>query len=146
MSLNVTADAAPAQAPSIAETATSARPQAWFDGALCDIDALQAGLTTHAMHYGSGVFEGIRSYATADGAAVFRLPEHMARMREGAALLHVAIDTAANVWPLVPPNHNNAQMLDADEATSLDIGASVAPATDPAAATSAKESSHALPV
>lgn len=65
---------------------------------------------------------------------------------DGPALLHVAIDTAANVWPLVPPNHNNAQMLDADEATSLDIGASVAPATDPAAATSAKESSHALPV
>jgi len=31
----------------------------------------------------------------------------------GPALLHVAIDTAANVWPLVPPNHNNAQMLDA---------------------------------
>ena len=29
----------------------------------------------------------------------------------GPALLHVAIDTAANVWPLVPPNHNNAQML-----------------------------------
>ncbi|MFC3550269.1 acetolactate synthase 2 catalytic subunit [Lysobacter cavernae] len=31
---------------------------------------------------------------------------------DGPALLHVAIDTAANVWPLVPPNHNNAQMLD----------------------------------
>ncbi|MDR7193655.1 acetolactate synthase 2 catalytic subunit [Luteimonas terrae] len=65
---------------------------------------------------------------------------------DGPALLHVAIDTAANVWPLVPPNHNNAQMMDADEATSLDIGASVAPAAEPVAATSAKESSHALPV
>src|SRR5690606_9119620 len=32
----------------------------------------------------------------------------------GPALLHVAIDQAANVWPLVPPNHNNAQMLDGD--------------------------------
>jgi acetolactate synthase-1/2/3 large subunit len=31
---------------------------------------------------------------------------------DGPALLHVPIDTAANVWPLVPPNHNNAQMLD----------------------------------
>ncbi|MCD9029684.1 aminotransferase class IV [Luteimonas sp. BDR2-5] len=69
------------------------RPRAWFDGALCDIDALQAGLTTHAMHYGSGVFEGIRAYATADGgAAVFRLPEHMARMRKGASLLGMAFD------------------------------------------------------
>lgn len=65
---------------------------------------------------------------------------------DGPALLHVAIDTAANVWPLVPPNHNNAQMLDADEATSLDVGDPVAPVTEPAAATSAKEPSHALPV
>lgn len=64
---------------------------------------------------------------------------------DGPALLHVAIDTAANVWPLVPPNHNNAQMLDADEVTSLDVGASDAPAAD-TVATSPKESSHALPV
>ncbi|MDR7193653.1 aminotransferase class IV [Luteimonas terrae] len=94
MSLNVIAEAAPAQAPSIADITAPTRPQAWFDGALCDIDALQAGLTTHAMHYGSGVFEGIRSYATAGGAAVFRLPEHMARMREGAALLGMHFDPA----------------------------------------------------
>src|SRR5690606_36957434 len=44
----------------------------------------------------------------------------------GPALLHVAIDTAANVWPLVPPNHNNAQMLDPDDAGSLDVGEPVA--------------------
>jgi acetolactate synthase I/II/III large subunit len=37
----------------------------------------------------------------------------------GPALLHVAIDQAANVWPLVPPNRNNAEMMDADEAVSL---------------------------
>ncbi|ATD66212.1 branched chain amino acid aminotransferase [Luteimonas chenhongjianii] len=92
--MNATAEAAQAPPPSIAEPAVPARPQVWFDGVLCDIDALQAGLTTHAMHYGSGVFEGIRSYATADGAAVFRLPEHMARMREGAALLGMRFDPA----------------------------------------------------
>ncbi|HQX92749.1 MAG TPA: hypothetical protein PKX50_09755, partial [Thermomonas sp.] len=34
---------------------------------------------------------------------------------KGPTLLHVAIDTAANVWPLVPPNRNNAQMIDADK-------------------------------
>lgn len=64
---------------------------------------------------------------------------------DGPTLLHVAIDTAANVWPLVPPNHNNAQMLDADEITSLDVGAPVAPAADTAAIAS-KEARHALPV
>ena len=58
----------------------------------------------------------------------------------GPMLLHVAIDPAANVWPLVPPNHNNAQMLDPDDAASLP-GTQPAPA--PATAT-AKERPHAL--
>ena len=40
-------------------------------------------LGTHALHYGSGVFEGIRAYATRGGTAVFRLPEHLERMRKG---------------------------------------------------------------
>lgn len=65
----------------------------------------------------------------------------------GPALLHVAIDTAANVWPLVPPNHNNAQMLDADEVATLDTGAAaiVPPATTPTPPLPAKDTSHALP-
>ena len=53
---------------------------------------------------------------------------------EGPALLHVAIDTAANVWPLVPPNRNNAQMLD----PAVD-DAFVAPTR------TATETPHALP-
>ena len=58
---------------------------------------------------------------------------------EGPTLLHVAIDTAANVWPLVPPNHNNAQMMDPDDAGTLDTGA-------PSSATPASgEPSNALP-
>ena len=76
-------------APASATAAAPApKPRLWFDGALADVDALQADLTTHAMHYGSGVFEGSRSYATDDGgAAVFRLPEHLERMRRGCELL-----------------------------------------------------------
>ena len=46
------------------------------------------------MHYGSGVFEGIRAYATRDGAAVFRLPEHLERMRKGCELLGMTFDIA----------------------------------------------------
>lgn len=71
---------------------TSDAPMLWFDGALVDADQPQAPLTTHAMHYGSGVFEGIRSYATRDGAAVFRLPEHLERMRKGAELIGIDFD------------------------------------------------------
>ncbi|ASR45024.1 hypothetical protein BEN78_08495 [Xanthomonas citri pv. mangiferaeindicae] len=78
----------------MADAARAPSDRVWYDGALHDVDALQAGLTTHAMHYGSGVFEGIRAYATDDGTAVFRLPEHLARMREGAALLGMAFDPA----------------------------------------------------
>ena len=64
----------------------------WFDGVLVNAAAPHAALTTHAMHYGSGVFEGIRSYATAAGAAVFRLPEHLERMRAGCDLLGIPFD------------------------------------------------------
>jgi len=52
----------------------------------------------------------------------------------GPALLHVAIDTAANVWPLVPPNHNNAQMLDANPNPAEDALPS-RPTAQPAART-----------
>ncbi|RPE75756.1 acetolactate synthase 2 catalytic subunit [Vulcaniibacterium tengchongense] len=54
---------------------------------------------------------------------------------DGPALLHVAIDQAANVWPLVPPNHNNAQMLD----PALDAAA------DARAASPSEDSRHAIP-
>lgn len=88
MHMNATASVTP-----ITDAAHAPKPKTWFDGALIDSDAPQAGLTTHAMHYGSGVFEGIRAYATTDGgAAVFRLPEHLERMRKGAALLGLAFD------------------------------------------------------
>ena len=83
------ADAAPAQA--------DAPLQAWFDGRFVDADAPCAPLTSHAMHYGSGVFEGIRAYATADGgSAVFRLPEHLARMRRGFQPVSVDGETQAD--------------------------------------------------
>ncbi|MDH5824736.1 aminotransferase class IV [Luteimonas sp. RD2P54] len=81
----------------ITDAGHAPRPQLWFDGALADVETLQADLTTHAMHYGSGVFEGIRAYATAEGAAVFRLPEHMERMRRGAELLGMDFDLDAAI-------------------------------------------------
>jgi branched-chain amino acid aminotransferase len=81
--------AAPAQA-----NAPAATQKLWYDGALVDPHALQATLGTHAMHYGSGVFEGVRAYATKRGAAVFRLPEHLERMRRGADALGMRFNVA----------------------------------------------------
>ena len=78
----------------ISDASHAPRPKTWFDGELVDAETLSAGLTTHAMHYGSGVFEGIRAYATDTGAAVFRLPEHLERMRRGAEMFGLPFDAA----------------------------------------------------
>lgn len=59
----------------------------WMDGTLVDWDAAQVHVLTHALHYGSGVFEGIRCYNTADGPAVFRLTEHMERLDRSSRML-----------------------------------------------------------
>ena len=59
----------------------------WMDGELVDWDDGQVHVLTHALHYGSGVFEGIRCYETADGPAVFRLTEHMERLERSAKML-----------------------------------------------------------
>ena len=59
----------------------------WMDGELVDWDKAQVHVLTHALHYGSGVFEGIRCYTTADGPAVFRLTEHMERFERSAKML-----------------------------------------------------------
>lgn len=60
----------------------------WMDGELVDWDKAQVHVLTHALHYGSGVFEGIRCYETSDGgAAVFRLREHMERFERSANML-----------------------------------------------------------
>ena len=68
--------------------------QVWYDGELIDPHSPRASVYTHALHYGSGVFEGIRAYATDRGPAVFRLPEHLERMRKGAELLGMDFDVA----------------------------------------------------
>lgn len=92
-SRNAAMDRTPHDAADEHPAAAPTRRFAWFDGDLVDADAPLAPLTTHALHYGSGVFEGIRSYATrVGGVAVFRLPEHLERMRRGAELLHIPFD------------------------------------------------------
>ncbi len=57
----------------------------WLDGELVDWGDANVPILTHTLHYGLGVFEGIRCYRTADGrSAVFRLPEHVRRLFESA--------------------------------------------------------------
>jgi branched-chain amino acid aminotransferase len=63
----------------------------WMDGLLVDWDDCHVHVLTHALHYGSGVFEGIRCYETADGPAVFRLTEHMQRLERSAKILRMEL-------------------------------------------------------
>jgi branched-chain amino acid aminotransferase len=62
-------------------------PKIWMNGDLVDWDQAQVHVLTHTLHYGTGVFEGIRAYATADGPAVFRLTDHMTRLHASAHIL-----------------------------------------------------------
>ena len=56
----------------------------WMDGSLVPWDEAKVHILTHTLHYGSGVFEGIRAYATSRGAAVFRLTDHINRLFDSA--------------------------------------------------------------
>ncbi|HEX5585682.1 MAG TPA: branched-chain amino acid transaminase [Acidimicrobiia bacterium] len=59
----------------------------WMDGELVPWDEARVHVLTHSLHYGSGVFEGIRTYATSSGPAVFRLTDHIARLADSAKLV-----------------------------------------------------------
>jgi branched-chain amino acid aminotransferase len=56
----------------------------WMDGKLVPWDDARIHILTHTLHYGSGVFEGVRAYATSQGPAVFRLSDHIHRLFRSA--------------------------------------------------------------
>jgi branched-chain amino acid aminotransferase len=62
-------------------------PKIWMNGELVDWDRAQVHVLTHTLHYGTGVFEGIRAYETSQGPAVFRLTEHIGRLANSAKIL-----------------------------------------------------------
>ena len=62
-------------------------PKIWMNGELVDWADAQVHILTHSLHYGTGVFEGIRAYETDRGPAVFRLTDHMARLENSAKIL-----------------------------------------------------------
>ena len=63
----------------------------WMNGELVDWADAKVHIGTHGLHYGSGVFEGIRVYETANGPAVFRLTDHLKRLHNSARLLHMEL-------------------------------------------------------
>ncbi len=64
----------------------------WMDGKMVDWDDARVHVLTHTLHYGWGVFEGIRCYETYDGrSAVFRLDEHINRLFESAHIIDIKV-------------------------------------------------------
>jgi branched-chain amino acid aminotransferase len=63
----------------------------WMNGELVDWADAKIHVGAHGLHYGSGVFEGIRCYDTPKGPSVFRLGDHLERLRNSARLLYMEL-------------------------------------------------------
>ena len=66
-------------------------PKIWMNGELVDWDKAQVHILTHTLHYGTGVFEGIRAYSTPNGPAIFRLTDHIKRLFNSAKIMGMDI-------------------------------------------------------
>lgn len=67
----------------------------WMNGRLVPWKDATIHVATHALHYGTGIFEGIRAYATPEGTAVYRLPEHMRRLYDSCRVYRMDLP-----WPV----------------------------------------------
>jgi branched-chain amino acid aminotransferase len=81
----------------------------WMNGELIPWNNATVHLSAHALHYGSGVFEGVRCYETADGPAVFRLEAHLERLYASAEVYGIEIpysqaELAAAICELISRN------------------------------------------
>ena len=75
----------------------------WMDGDLLDWSDAKIHVLTHTLHYGTGVFEGVRAYETSAGPAIFRLNDHTKRLFNSADLIGMTI-------PYSPEELNDAQV------------------------------------
>ena len=66
-------------------------PKIWMNGSLVNWDEAKVHVLTHTLHYGTGVFEGIRAYETANGPAVFRLTDHIKRLHNSAKIMDMEL-------------------------------------------------------
>jgi branched-chain amino acid aminotransferase len=81
----------------------------WWNGELIDWADAKIHVGAHGLHYGSGVFEGIRCYETPKGPAVFRLNDHLQRLHNSARLLYMELpysveELRAASWELIERN------------------------------------------
>ncbi len=82
----------------------------WMNGELVPWDEARVHVLTHSLHYGMGVFEGIRAYETADGPGVFRLTDHIERLHRSAVIMGM------------PMPYSVEELVDATKAVVADSG------------------------
>lgn len=84
--------------PKAAPASTSAMDAGfvWFEGQLVPQQEAKVSVLTHALHYGTSVFEGIRAYETKRGAAVFRLHEHSQRLLDSAKIIGMPVSLSVD--------------------------------------------------
>jgi branched-chain amino acid aminotransferase len=85
----------------------------WVDGHLVNYDEAKIHVLTHGLHYGTGVFEGIRSYTTNNGPAIFRLDDHIRRLFNSAKAYFM--DFAYNKDELIQSSINTVKANNLDE-------------------------------
>src|SRR5690242_21046478 len=95
--------AAPARLESrFAPTGTAMAPKSnshlkiWRDGQLVAWDDANIHIMSHVVHYGSSVFEGVRSYETSSGGAIFRAQDHMRRLVDSCRIYRMAFKYSAD--------------------------------------------------
>jgi len=67
----------------------------WFDGKFVKWEDAKVPIFTHALHYGTAVFEGIRGYAAKDNLYIFRLQDHMERLHRSAGVYSISLNYSA---------------------------------------------------
>ena len=93
-------------------TTTAKADYIWFNGEMIKWDEAKVHVMSHALHYGTSVFEGVRCYETHNGPAVFRHREHMQRLHDSAKIyrmpgpeaLEQGIDAMVSSWNRSAPN------------------------------------------
>ena len=91
----------------------------WHNGKLVPWDQAQVHVLTHALHYGSSVFEGLRVYVTPNGSRIFRLQEHTRRLFDSAKIYRISIPYS--------PDEINAACREVVIANELTNGAYIRP-------------------
>lgn len=96
----------------MAAPATGRTKLIWRNGVLVPWAEANIHVMSHVVHYGSSVFEGMRCYATPEGGAIFRAPEHMQRLLDSARIYRMELEYSAEQLVAACVETVNANGLD----------------------------------